>query len=259
MNCEQYEEAIGELVDGARMDEARRIEVEAHLRDCPSCRALLGDLRQIRVAAARLPATEPPKQVWEKVAAHLPIADRPAAAREKGGLLHRLFAGPRVRYAWGGAVTVALAALILVVALPRLRSGQGGQMAGRPAPTTAGSPVHAADTDLVQSVESELRLAEQHYEKAIAGLEQITKSGQGTLDPQIASTLQKNMALIDQAISESRQALRAQPTSQVAQESLFEAFRRKVALLQDTVALINEMRKGNEAGAAKIIGNLNKS
>jgi hypothetical protein len=45
----------------------------------------------------------------------------------------------------------------------------------------------------------------------------------------------------------------------MAQESLFEAFRRKVGLLQDTVALINEMRKGNQAEAAKIIGSMNKS
>jgi len=102
-------------------------------------------------------------------------------------------------------------------------------------------------------------LAEQHYEKAIAGLEQIAKAGQGTLDPQLAGTLQKNLAVIDQAIHDSRVALQTQPTNELAQESLFEAFRRKVGLLQETVSLMNEMRKGNQAEAAKIIGNMNKS
>jgi hypothetical protein len=128
------------------------------------------------------------------------------------------------------------------------------------APGTAGTPpVNANDAKLVQSVEMELSLAEQHYEKAIAGLEQIAKAGEGVLDPQIAATLQKNLGVIDQAIRDSRTALQSQPTSQLAQESLFEAFKRKVALLQDTIALINEMRKGNQAGAAKIMENMKRS
>ena len=65
--------------------------------------------------------------------------------------------------------------------------------------------------------------------------------------------------MIDQAIDESRTALRTQPADQMAQESLFEAFRRKVSLLQDTIALMNEMRKGNQAGAARVAESLNKS
>jgi hypothetical protein len=47
-----------------------------------------------------------------------------------------------------------------------------------------------------------------------------------------------------------------QPDSEPAQQSLLESFKTKVALLQDTVALINEMRKGNEAGAARIVSGL---
>ena len=41
-----------------------------------------------------------------------------------------------------------------------------------------------------------------------------------------------------------------------AQQSLIEGFKTKIGLLQDTVALINEMRKGNEAGAARIASGL---
>ena len=40
--------------------------------------------------------------------------------------------------------------------------------------------------------------------------------------------------------------------------SLFDAFRRKVALLQDTIALMNEMRKGNPDTATAIASGLNK-
>ena len=105
-------------------------------------------------------------------------------------------------------------------------------------------------------MEAELRAAEEHYTKAISGLEQITKTEQGALDPGTAATLQKNLAVIDQAIGESRAALKTQPASEPAQESLVENFKAKIGLLQDTVALINEMRKGNEAGAARIVSGL---
>ena len=42
----------------------------------------------------------------------------------------------------------------------------------------------------------------------------------------------------------------------MAQESLFEALRNKVSLLQDTVTLINEMRKGNPEGTARVVSGL---
>ena len=107
-----------------------------------------------------------------------------------------------------------------------------------------------------ESIETELRQAEAHYENAIKGLEAIASSEQSELDPRTAATLQKNLAVIDQAISESRAAVRAQPASEPAQQSLIEGFKTKIGLLQDTVALINEMRKGNEAGAARIASGL---
>ena len=63
---------------------------------------------------------------------------------------------------------------------------------------------------------------------------------------------------IDQAIVESRAALTNDPESQPARESLFEALRRKVGVLQATVTLMNEMRQGNQAGAAEAAAGLNK-
>ncbi len=63
--------------------------------------------------------------------------------------------------------------------------------------------------------------------------------------------LQKNLTVIDQAIGESRAALQSQPASVNAQNGLFDALRTKVALLQQTVELINEMRQGNQAEAGR--------
>ena len=64
--------------------------------------------------------------------------------------------------------------------------------------------------------------------------------------------------MIDQAIGESRSALRSQPSSTNAQDSLFEAMRNKVALLQQTVELINEVRKGNSVEAGRLMQDMNR-
>ena len=59
--------------------------------------------------------------------------------------------------------------------------------------------------------------------------------------------------------AESRAALKSEPQSTVARDSLFNALRRKVAVLQDTISLMNEMRKGDAAGAAQVLEGVNKS
>src|SRR5207253_11463205 len=151
----------------------------------------------------------------------------------------------RLRSARASRYVVALAAAAILV----LGTVVGLRLAapGRRAPATAQNLPDA------QAIASELALAEQHYQKAISGLEQIANAEKGALDPRTAATLQKNLAVIDQAITESRAALKTQPNSEPAQQSLLESFKTKIAVLQDTVALINEMRKGNDAGAARIL------
>jgi hypothetical protein len=71
--------------------------------------------------------------------------------------------------------------------------------------------------------------------------------------------LKKHLELIDHAIAESRAAVRAEPQSAAALDSLFDALKQKVVLLQNTIALMNEMRKGDAAGAAQIVEGTNKS
>ena len=149
---------------------------------------------------------------------------------------------------------LAAAAVLILATAVGLQFRAGRRAAPDSSTATPGASI--ASGEAAQAVEAELRAAEEHYTKAITGLEQITRTEQGALDPGTASTLQKNLAVIDQAISESRAALRTQPASEPAQESLVESFKAKIALLQDTVALINEMRKGNDAGAARIVSGL---
>jgi hypothetical protein len=102
-------------------------------------------------------------------------------------------------------------------------------------------------------VARELLAAESHYGKAIEGLEQIVAQNQGVLPEELAAELGRNLVLIDTAIHESRSAIAAKPQSPAAQQSLLQALRSKVTLLQNTILLINEVRKGQGENALDLI------
>jgi anti-sigma factor RsiW len=285
MSCDTFSDSIGALIDGTIGPEAQRA-LDEHLASCVTCRALVADFRRIHREAASLPRMTPPDTLWMKVRGRLEAEMKAPAQVEAAGLKARPATGaatgwreaiaswfrplvvtPMRTAAFATAIVLVLAVATTYVLLRQPASQRASQPAGQAATAqpdaAAQAPSGAAagnagDQEFVQSVEMELRLAEQHYEKAIAGLEQIAKTEQGSLDPQVAALLQKNLGIIDQAIRDSRVALQSQPTSQVAQTTLFEAFRRKVALLQDTITLINEMRKGDQAGAARALQNLNR-
>jgi anti-sigma factor RsiW len=239
---------INDYVDAA-LDPAERADVERHLAGCVECRQLVDDLREVRRQTAALQPMEPPSRVWTQI-------DR--ALRQNRPSPHPI-------WQW-----LAAAAMLVIGTAVGVRYVTSSRPAA-PAPAVAaaangggavaapGSNDSADNTDnreLAKSVEDDLLQAEQHYQRAITGLEQIANADKGALDPHTAATLQKNLSVIDQAINESRAALKAQPTSEPAQQSLLDSFKSKIALLQETVALINEMRKGNDAGAARIASGL---
>jgi hypothetical protein len=240
MSCRQYRDGIQELVDGT-LGPLRRAELQLHLGQCEACRALLADLQRIRAVAESLEHPAPPDGLWLQIAGRL---------RQEGRI--QATARPPVPAGRRHAVLAIAAGLVLAVGasllalLPLLRSGSSSVE-----PARQGT---AAGTEAVQSVEDDFRLAEEHLQRGIAKLEEAAGADDSAFDAQTAATLKKNLDVIDQAIAESRAALRSEPQNVVARDSLFSALRRKVALLQDTIALMNEMRKGNAIGAAQIVG-----
>jgi hypothetical protein len=200
----------------------------------------VADLRTVRAAAFTLDRRQPPPDLLGRLRERL--GDEPVRPA-------RVVPWPTTRAAWSVWLAAAAALILTTVVgvLPLVWSG---------ATPSGNEPASSDAAALVDSVEADLQAAEQHYEKAIAGLEQIARSDGGELDPQVAAVLQKNLQVVDQAIGESRAALRAEPASAGAQDSLFEAMRTKVALLQQTVELINEMRKGNQAEAGRLMQDL---
>jgi hypothetical protein len=176
----------------------------------------------------------PPARVWHRIAAAAEA--EPRVSWLKSGWLN-----------WRPVTAVAMTALI-AASLWRVGTLLGPVAEPRSAGTTVAS---AAPTSGELGPESD-------YTMAIAQLEQVANADRDVLDQDTAGVLHAGLTVIDGAISESRAALDAEPQSESAQESLFAALRRKVALLQETVALINETRNGDQDRSARILPEINE-
>jgi anti-sigma factor RsiW len=242
MKCADLQsDVLVDLVDG-RLDPAEQRDIERHLEACAECKALVTDLRSIRAAAFMLDRREPAAAVWAKLQAAVKAEPRPRG---------RVLMMP-TRNNWGVWLGAA-AALMLATVIGLLPLLNRNAASVNPEPDAA-----AIVEPTVDSVAAEFAKAEEHYQKAIDDLQTIANKDTGELDPQVAAVLQKNLTVIDQAISESRAALKTQPSNTNAQDGLFDALRTKVALLQQTVELINEMRKGNQAEAGRRLSTLSQ-
>jgi hypothetical protein len=185
---------------------------------------------------------EPPQEVWTALQSAIAAEPRPTSRLlQMPGAFGRTLSSGGWAVWLGAAAALVLATMIGLLPLMN-RNAAPADSADNQAPTTEVT---------VESVAAEFEAAEQHYQKAIDDLQTIANKDTGELDPEVAAVLQKNLTVIDQAISESRVALKTQPTNTNAQDGLFDALRTKVALLQQTVELINEMRKGNQAEAGR--------
>jgi len=235
MTCHEYLSDLDDFVDGALPGD-RVTAIEAHLATCASCRALVTDLRTLHGVAANLERRTPPPHVWTQIAASINAAS-PASWWQS----LNPFGGWRP----------ALAGLVMLVLLTAATwySWREASMVQAPAHTTATResepPAASSRLEATRDLDTE-----------IAHLEGIVNAGADVLPGETKAVLKVNTSAIENAIGQNRAALETEPSNNLAQQSLFDALRSKLALLQDMVALINEMRKGNQEGAARIVSGM---
>lgn len=256
MTCETARTRVQEQIDGA-LDPAAARDLERHLDECAACRALAADLSAIADAAADLDPIDPPEHVWLQLAGRWRREHGASASAVPSGTTPR-----RRSYTWWHAL--ATAAVLTVAAggawiawratgseTAAPQETRAGVLLERAQPAGAGNATSEA---LVESAQRDIEAAEQLYVRAIAGFEQAAASQKELLTPEVAAMVDRNLEVIDHAIAESRAAVRAQPADVVARESLFEALRKKVTMLQNTMSLVTEISKGNQAGASRLGG-----
>jgi hypothetical protein len=95
--------------------------------------------------------------------------------------------------------------------------------------------------------------AEAHYENAIKGLEQIANTDQGAPRPEDRRHPAEEPRRDRPGNQREPRGDAIAADQPAGAASLAENFKTKIALLQDTVALINEMRKGTRRGSANCL------
>jgi Putative zinc-finger len=237
---EQWTDQLSDFLDGELSSE-EQAALEAHLRDCPECIAILNDLKRIVARAQTLDARPPQGDIWNAIAARIDAAPADAHVIPFASRSAR-----RVTFTWG---QLAAAAAILVAVSGGMtwrlasRAGRSAEVA-RSAKTTA----TANDTEREASAEQAgggssadrvmpAGLADAQYDAAVTDLEKALKDGRGRLDASTIAIVEHNLQIIDSAIDQARQALVEDPANSYLSGHLVEARRRKLDLLRRATAL----------------------
>lgn len=226
-------ERVSDYLDGD-LDSRAAAEMEAHLRACSGCRALLRDLEEIQARARSLQELLPERDLWPDIAAGILAGESgdpqvitlhppPLPVPRFEGRFRRGF---RFSYLQAAAAGLALA----------LFSGSlGALLAGalRPSQETAVEGTWPL-AELVGQASPGLGEAAQE----VARLEGLLAQHRSRLDPETARILEKNLLVIDQAIRESLSALDSDPGNAFLESHLARSVQAKAEYLREATAFV---------------------
>ncbi len=207
MTCDEVDGRLDDYADGS-LPEGEFQEVELHLASCATCREQERRLRLILAQARALPRElTPSRGLW-------------------AGIAQRIEAGGRGRATWWLGLAAA-AVLVGVVSVSLLHRGE---------PVTAPALVTVSPASLTLDGTT-LGAAEQEYERAANELLAALQDRRSSLSPQTLANLEKNLAVIDQALNEVRAALGRDPGNKDLTRMLVSAHRKRVDTLRRVVRL----------------------
>ena len=217
MKCDEAVDRLDDLVDGV-LPEDERLAVDAHLASCPACReeerrlrAILAEARTLRVDRA------PSRDLWPEIAG--------AIGAEK--VVRPEFGRPKTARRWWPAL--AAAAVVAAVATVVAMRGGGGSFGIPGTPTGTAVPVAEGRVDLLD--------AEQGYARAANELLAALAERRDSLSPETRASVDRNLAVIDQALKEIRDALQREPGNPELTRMLASTHRKKVDVLRRMVKL----------------------
>ena len=230
-------------------------EVRRHLAECSQCRRELETLADLLDAMAELPQeAQPSRDLWPQVAWRITgtqagaedagaggaevdkVAEWGGVSRGDGvgggGLAEDRFGVRRLRgrrinlAAWQLLAASLVVALVSGASVWAFLSGRGGEEG----PMAVPAPWIAQQAALDQAYGG--------YDEAVADLESALEQGRHVLGPETVLVLEENLAIIDRAIQEAREALASDPGSAVVRRILAENLRWKVSLLRHAVSAV---------------------
>jgi hypothetical protein len=212
MTCDQVRALMDDLAAG-RLTGARREEALAHIAGCADCAADLEAARALAGPLAALPRSiEPPRDLWPAIAAR---TAPPSVSAPK----HR----PLLAIAAALALVAGSSAVTMLVMRDR---------GPEPAPVAGTAPA-------VPEAPAGPRF-EARYVAETRELSDLLERQRDLLAPETVAALERNLAIIDSAIADSRAALAADPSNGELELLLRAGYEQKVALLEQAARLARE-------------------
>jgi len=213
---------------------AERGAIDAHLRTCVACAKELDSLKQLVTYAARLPSRDvaPARDLWPGIEARLGAPPLTVVRANEGA---RSGAPRRVSFS---IAQLAAAAVLLMAISAATAWVVSNRMRGSSIPAAAAIQAEVEPTappDVVRPV----NFADPQYDAAVSDLERALAERRNDLNPRTVEILERNLRLIDAAITQARQALEQDPGNAYLNRHLVESRRRKLELLRRATA-INE-------------------
>jgi hypothetical protein len=260
VTCDRFADLLSDFLE-RDVDEQTRARMEAHALACSDCGPLLADLRKLRIDSANMPELTPSRDLWSGIAARIetPVVELSSATRADGVPQHRTRRVSRVWIGLAAAGLVAITATVThevtkrsmadvpsksvapVAQTPQTVAPSAAPVnapTAQPATTTAGNPAPTRSTGTgLSSLAANRKTAEQTYADEISQLRVVLARRRSQMDSTTVSIIEHNLAVIDTAITQCKQALRKDPNSQFLIESLNGALDNKVQLLRTAATL----------------------
>lgn len=229
---EHWTERLSEYLDG-ELSGADARGLEAHVQTCADCAATLRDLQEIVGAARRLPEADagatPEPDLWPAIESRLTPRAHGIDATGVVSIGSRRQNGRRIAFSVPQLAAAGLALMLF--------SATGVWLAlGGPGPTrpdvalTTEAPITPATATMSATFISS-------WEAAIEDMESELARRRAELEPGTIQVVERNLAIIDQAIAEARRALEADPSSAFLRGYVAETMRRKVDLLRQATRI----------------------
>jgi hypothetical protein len=241
---DQWTDRLSEYLDDELLPE-ERAAVEAHLRHCVACGAVLADLKRIILRAQGLEDRPPARDLWPAIAARIsasPVTTDRGEVLAIDAIRRRRWSFSLPQLAAAGIALMALsggAAWLLHPAATTavVASGPAAEPVVTPGLTPALAPSGSFRIGLTPS----RRAAGQSYAAAVADLEGVLTAGRGRLDSTTVRVIERNLATIDSAIAQAQRAVAADSANAYLNSHLAETMRRKLELLRQAAALVTSV------------------
>ena len=222
MKIDAFTSQLSEYLDD-ELSPGQRQTVDAHLVECEACRRTLEELRHVVAHAANLTDSAPVSDLWPGIESRI----APGSTRARVSPFRRAISA-RLSFTIPQVAAAGLALMVL--------SGGLVWMARSGDPRADVQPIQAQVQE-ADPVIARANFADKHYDRAIAELQRTLDEGRKSLDVETVRVLEENLAAIDRAIEQCRQALDTDPGNVYLNTHLAEARQRKLLLLRRATAL----------------------